>query len=47
MACLLVYDVVMPAGRTLTDEPEPKQRVHEVTDVTVEFLMHGLAAPTK
>ena len=42
LAGRLVYDVIMSAGRTVMDAPDPKQAVHEVTDAAVGFLMGGL-----
>ena len=45
LAARLVYDVVMTAGRTVMNHPEPKQQVHEVTDVAIDFLLYGLARP--
>jgi AcrR family transcriptional regulator len=44
LAARLVYETVMTAGRTLMEDRDPKQRVHEVADAAIDFLLHGLEA---
>lgn len=40
-----IIDVVMSGARTMLRSKEPKQRFHEVADVTVGFLLGGLGTP--
>jgi len=40
----LMFQTVMAAGRTIMDSDDPKARVHEIADITVEFLIKGLSA---
>lgn len=42
LAGRLIHEVIMTAGRTVMDAPEPKQAVHEITDASVDFLLAGL-----
>lgn len=43
LASRLIYEVIMTAGRELMDHPEPKQHVHELADITADFVLSGLA----
>ncbi|HEX9856506.1 MAG TPA: TetR/AcrR family transcriptional regulator [Acidimicrobiia bacterium] len=42
LAGMLIYEVIMTAARELKASPDPKQRVHEVSDAATEFLLRGL-----
>lgn len=38
----LIQDAMMAGGRVVMDQPEPKQRVHEIAEATAAFLVNGL-----
>lgn len=40
----LMFQTVMGAGRSIMDSAEPKQQVHEIAEIAVEFLIRGLSA---
>jgi AcrR family transcriptional regulator len=40
----LMFQTVMGAGRSIMDSAEPKQQVHEIAEIAVDFLIRGLAA---
>jgi AcrR family transcriptional regulator len=40
----LMFQTVMAAGRTIMDSDDPKARVYEIADITVDFLIKGLSA---
>lgn len=39
----LMFQTVMGAGRAIMDSPEPKQEVHQIAEIAVEFLIRGLS----
>jgi AcrR family transcriptional regulator len=47
LAGRLIHEVIMTAGRTVMDAPEPKQAVHEITDASVAFLLAGICVSGK
>ena len=40
----LMFQTVMGAGRSIMDSAEPKQQVHEIAEIAVDFLIRGLSA---
>jgi AcrR family transcriptional regulator len=40
----LMFQTVMGAGKSIMDASEPKQQVHETAEISVDFLIRGLAA---
>lgn len=40
----LMFQTVMGAGRSIMDSDEPKQQVHEIAEIAIEFLIRGLSA---
>lgn len=40
----LMFQTVMGAGRSIMDSPDPKQHVHEIAEIAIDFLIRGLAA---
>ena len=43
LAGRIMYEVIMTAGRTVMDSPEPKQQVHEIAEAATGFLLAGLS----
>ncbi len=39
----LMFQTVMGAGRSIMDSAEPKQQVHKIAEIGVEFLVRGLS----
>ena len=42
LAGRLIHEVIMTAGRTVMDDPDPKGTVHDVSDAAVAFLISGI-----
>lgn len=40
----LMFQTVMGAGKSIMDAPDPKQQVHEIAEIAVDFLIRGLSA---
>ncbi|MDJ0923099.1 MAG: TetR/AcrR family transcriptional regulator [Acidimicrobiia bacterium] len=40
----LMFQTVMGAGRSIMDSADPKQQVHETAEISIDFLIRGLAA---
>ncbi len=43
VAGMLMFQVIMGAGRSIMDSPDPKGHVHEIADIAVDFLIAGLS----
>lgn len=43
----LVQDAIMSGAKVLIGAPDPKERLGEVTDAVVAFILHGIATPTE
>ena len=45
LAGRLIEQTIMTGGRVLMDTEDPKQHVHELAELTADFLVHALSTP--